>query len=611
SHGITHEFTPPGTPQYNGVAERALGLLREKSIAMLQEVTVAASDILWAEALNYACDMSNMCVTSSLEGGTSPYEKWYGRKPSLQHLQPSGTVGYARKRKRAHKLAPRGEQCVMLGIAHNHPRDTVKVLVVQTGQIVTRQNVSWHPDIVPDGPISPAPAGDNNTAEPVGITESTMEAHTPTQPAHEAEEESEPIVEPATIPASVRKLADHFTGELPSVIYGRTRSSGGIDSRSRSEEIDGGPSAASTLPPGITSLFPEEPSTIRKAQESPEWSHWKGTLEREMNGQINNGVWVQVERPKGKTVLSTKILFKRKIGKDGQIEKYKCRFVTQGFRQVKGLHYHESSSPIPTASSTRAVLATAAVKNWELRHIDVEQAYLQADIDEEIYIELHKDYRAFPNAVGLLRKAIYGLVQSGLCWFRKFTDGIKEKGFEQSHADPCVFRRIVDGEVVIVIVVYVDDILLASKTKGDGGRTLSDLSSCFKIKDLGEAEFYLGCHITRNREARTLTFDQHIYAETVAKRLNVTKTSMIPMATGVKPLSKEDGPKNPKEREEMRPIPYREAMGALMWAATMTRPDLSFAAHNLAKFCDDPGPVHWKAAMKALRYFWRTKDLGI
>ncbi|CAM9940558.1 unnamed protein product, partial [Ascophyllum nodosum] len=83
SHGITHEFTPPDTPQHNGVAERALGLLREKSIAMLQEVTVAASDRLWAEALNYACDMSNMCVASSLEGGTSPYEKWYGREPSL------------------------------------------------------------------------------------------------------------------------------------------------------------------------------------------------------------------------------------------------------------------------------------------------------------------------------------------------------------------------------------------------------------------------------------------------------------------------------------------------------------------------------------------------
>ena len=74
---------------------------------MLQEMAVAASDRLWAEALNYDCDMSNMCVASSLEGGTSPYDKWYGRKLSLQHLQSFGTVGYARKEKRAHKLAPR------------------------------------------------------------------------------------------------------------------------------------------------------------------------------------------------------------------------------------------------------------------------------------------------------------------------------------------------------------------------------------------------------------------------------------------------------------------------------------------------------------------------
>ena len=250
-----------------------------------------------------------------------------------------------------------------------------------------------------------------------------MEAHTPTQPVHEAEEGSELIVEPATVLAAVRKLADHFTGELPSVIHERTRSRGGVDSRGRSGEIDGGLSAfsgiywkdernsialgamlaasgakshppmqrktnhllavqtASTLPSDIASFLPEEPSTIREAQESPESPHWKGALEREMNGQINNGVWVQMERPKGKTVLGTKAFFKRKIGKDDQIEKYKCRFVTQGFRQVKGLHYHESSSPTPTASGVRAVLATAAVKDWERRYIDAEQAYLQSDID--------------------------------------------------------------------------------------------------------------------------------------------------------------------------------------------------------------------------------------
>ena len=665
SFGINHEFTPPDTPQYNGVAERALGLLREKSIAMLQEMTVAASDRLWAEAMNYACDMSNMCVTSSLGGDTSPYEKWYGEKPSLQHVRPFGTVGYARGGKRAHKLAPKGEKCIMLGLAHNHPRDTVKVLIVRSGEVVHRQNISWHPESVPCEPRTPISTGDMKEAMPIGVAGGSIEAYTvlESDEERESEDRSEPSESPGPTgsqhsdsgaepleqsafhqPVAMRKLADHFTGELPSVLPRRTRGGGGDDryegessfsciSRKHGREslsamlaASGAKphplveektndlialQAASTLPPGIADLLPNEPSTIRETQASPEWLHWKGALEREMDGQINNGVWVQVERPKGKTVLGTKTLFKRKIGKDGQVEKYKCRFVTQGFRQIKGLHYHESFSPTPTAASMRAVLATAAVEDWELRHIDVEQAYLQADIDEEIYIELPEEYRAFPNAVGLLRKAIYGLVQSGLCWYRKFTDSIKEKGFEQSHADPCLFRRFVDGEVKSVIVVYVDDVLLASKSKEDEERTISDLRSCFKIKDLGEAEFYLGCHITRDRKERTLTFDQHIYAETVAKRFNVSKTSMIPTATGVKALSKEDGPKNSEERGKMSRVPYREAVGALMWAATMTRPDLSFAAHNLAKFCDDPGPVHWEAVMKALQYFWRTKNLGI
>ena len=117
-----------------------------------------------------------------------------------------------------------------------------------------------------------------------------------------------------------------------------------------------------------------------------------------------------MERPKGKTVLATKALFKRKIRKDDQLEKFKCRFVTQGFHKVEELHYHESSPPTPTASSMRAVLATAQVGGLELRHIEVQQIYLLANSDKGLFIELPEDYRAFPNTVDLPRKSIYGPV---------------------------------------------------------------------------------------------------------------------------------------------------------------------------------------------------------
>ena len=114
--------------------------------------------------------------------------------------------------------------------------------------------------------------------------------------------------------------------------------------------------------------------------------------------------------------------------------------------------------------------------------------------------------------------------------------------FEQCQADPCVFRRVLRGKVVVIIVVYVDDLLVASESKCDKEQAMKDLRSCFPIKDLGEAKFYLGCHITRDRDAGTLKLDQHHYVRTVASKFNVEKTSTTPAAAGAKPLSKDDAP---------------------------------------------------------------------
>ncbi|CAN0457551.1 unnamed protein product, partial [Ascophyllum nodosum] len=133
----------------------------------------------------------------------------------------------------------------------------------------------------------------------------------------------------------------------------------------------------------------------------------------------------------------------------------------------------------------------------------------------------------------------------------------------------------------------------------------------FPIKDLKEAGFYLGCHITRDRDAGTLKLDQHRYVRTMASKFNDGKTSTTPAAAGAKPLSKDDASQTETETEEMRITPYREAVGAFMWAATMTRPGVAYAAHQLGKFNDNPRPVHWRAAKRALQYLWRAKDVGI
>ena len=147
-------------------------------------------------------------------------------------------------------------------------------------------------------------------------------------------------------------------------------------------------------------------------------------------------------------------------------------------------------------------------------------------------------------------------------------------GFKQAKADPCVFRKVVGGEAEMVVVVHVDDILVHAKNQATMDRFAAEIGPKFKLKNMGDVGYYMGCHITRNRKARELKLDQHLYVESMVKRFDVKKVTKIPAASGVPTLSKADEPRNPEEKEEMKKFPYREAVGALMWTATMTRPDM-------------------------------------
>ena len=149
-----------------------------------------------------------------------------------------------------------------------------------------------------------------------------------------------------------------------------------------------------------------------------------------MLGKVENCVHKQVARPEDKVVVGKKMFYKRKIGQDGKVEKYKCRLLAQGFWQVEGVHYTEKYSPTPATASILMLLAMAAAKDGELRHFDAEQEFLKSDIDEEIYVEIPEEFQEFSGAVGRLNKAIYGLVQAGRCWNNKFCDDITAIGFE-------------------------------------------------------------------------------------------------------------------------------------------------------------------------------------
>ena len=109
----------------------------------LDDVINVPREKLWAQAMLFACDVNNKSVTTSTDGGKSPYELWFGKFPTTDHLRPFGAVGYARQSVREHKMAPNGEKYVFMGIHRNFPTGTVSVLLVRTRNIVERQAVQW------------------------------------------------------------------------------------------------------------------------------------------------------------------------------------------------------------------------------------------------------------------------------------------------------------------------------------------------------------------------------------------------------------------------------------------------------------------------------------
>ena len=145
--------------------------------------------------------------------------------------------------------------------------------------------------------------------------------------------------------------------------------------------------------------------------------------------------------------LARKCYVNEKIGQDGKVERSTSGDLSlKGSGRSKVYTTQKKYSPTPATTSIQMLLAMAAAKDGELRHFDAKQAFLKADIEKEIYVEIPEEFQEFPGAVGRLNKAIYGLVQAGRCWNNKFCDDMTTIGFEQAKADPCVFRKVVDGE---------------------------------------------------------------------------------------------------------------------------------------------------------------------
>ncbi|KAK8652200.1 hypothetical protein V6N13_061222 [Hibiscus sabdariffa] len=355
----------------------------------------------------------------------------------------------------------------------------------------------------------------------------------------------------------------------------------------------------------------DESKTYQEAVSSPDSEKWLEAMRSEMDSMSENQVWTLVEPPEGIKPIGCKWVFKKKTDMDGNVQTYKGRLVAKGFRQIHGVDYDETFSPVAMFKSIRIMLAITAFHDYEIWQMDVKTAFLNGKLEEDVYMTQLEGFVTPENAgkVCKLQRSIYGLKQASRSWNLRFNDAIKEFGFIRNEDEPCVYKKF-SGSIVSFLILYVDDILIIGNDIPTLQSVKTWLSSCFSMEDLGEAAYILGVKIYRDRSRRLLGLSQSTYIDKVLKQFSMeeSKRGFLPMRHGIS-LSKEMCPSTPQERERMSQIPYAPGIGSIMYAMICTRPYLSYALSMTSRYQANPGEGHWTSVNNILKYLRRTKDV--
>jgi len=318
-----------------------------------------------------------------------------------------------------------------------------------------------------------------------------------------------------------------------------------------------------------------------------------------------------VPHPPGKNIVGCKWVYRLKRKADGSIDKHKVRLVAWGFSQIYGVDYLDTYSPVAKLASFWTILALAAHFDWEVECFDFNSAYLNGELEdtEEIYMEQLLGYEeGGKDFVKWLRKALYGLKQAGRRWYDTFKRELADLGFRASATNPGVFYARIRGNILIV-AAHVDDCAMT----GNSGRLITvykaKLNDKFPLTDLGPIHSLLGIEVTHDRAARTISLSQSAYVDSILSRFSLTDaksypTPMVPSAF----YSKHDSPSSPSDIARMHKVPYRKAIGSLMYAAVATHPDITFAVSTLSQFLENPGEAHWQAVKQVFRYLAGTHN---
>ncbi|RHN73806.1 putative RNA-directed DNA polymerase [Medicago truncatula] len=343
-----------------------------------------------------------------------------------------------------------------------------------------------------------------------------------------------------------------------------------------------------------------EPSSYKEASTQ---ECWVKAMETELNALKQNKTWILIDTPPNIKPIGSKWVYKVKHRADGTIERYKARLVAKGYNQVEGLDFFETFSPVAKITTIRTLLALASINSWHLHQLDVNNAFLHGDLQEEVYMSVPQGVQCSkPNQVCKLLKSLYGLKQASRKWYEKLTGFLITQGYKQSNSDHSLFTLHTDTDFT-ALLVYVDDVILAGTSMNEIDRIKFMLDSQFKIKDLGKLKYFLGIEVAHSKTG--ISICQRKYCLDLLK-----DTGLL----GSKPLPTPLDPSIKLHQDTSKPftdiLSYRRLVGKLIYLTT-TRPDIAFVTQQLSQFLTAPTTTHYESACRVVRYLKGSPGHGL
>ena len=579
--GIKHELSVPKNPEQNGVAERFNRTLIEAVRAMLSSSSLPHK--FWAEALSTAVYLKNRSYTKAVINMT-PHEAWNGRRPSVKHLRVFGCTAYSHipKDERS-KLDPKAR---LLGYSNTTKGyrlyDTKRDQVFYSRDVIfDEMKLGFEKE--QDGSIT-----ENNNHFGIDLSSNQIDD-----------------VKDA-VPDQIDVPDQNDVPDQPDDRETNTETEAESETVRRSHRDRRRPDYYGTWI-YTADAQKREPRSVTEAMSSNESEKWSEAMEREMKSIESNNVWELVELPEGKKPIGCKWVYKVKTGADGEVERYKARLVAKGFSQQYGLDYDQTFSPVARFKSLRLLLALAVQNGLTVHQMDVTTAFLNGTLKEEVYMDQPEGYveKGKEKLVCRLNHSLYGLKQAPRCWNSVLDQKLKENGFVQTASDPCIYKAVSGDDFIIGI--YVDDILLAGKSKERMIEVKSVLSNMFEVKDLGELNYFLGVKVVQNHKDGTIWIGQPTFTESLLNKFQMhqCKSLTTPTDTGTKLVN------GTEDSEYVDKSEYQSLVGSLLYLSMRTRPDITYAVSVTARFCSNPTTQHMTAVKRILRYLRGTTHHGL